>query len=309
MNSIFARLLKEPLLQFLFIGACIYGAYGLFAPPGEEDMDSTVIVDANRISSFVAQWQSRWNRSPTQQELDGLIDTYVRDEILFRQGEAMGLAEDDPVFRRRIAQRVEMLASDLSRLAEPSEAELEQYFQDNISEFSEPDRLSFVQVFFDPDARDETTLDAANTALEQLQAAGEPDPRTLEAGDLGMLPSYFEAASAPDIRRRMGGGFTETVMELEPGTWHGPVLSGFGVHLVYVFERLPAPVPLLADVQPQVLEAWHTSRVEEFKEQFYLELRRRYEVIIEDPQLPAGSILQVPEPTAASPANAGATDS
>jgi len=292
------RWLKEPLIQFLLIGAVIYGAYGLFAPPAEEDMDATVVVDANRISSFVAQWQARWNRPPTQQELDGLIDTYVREEILFRQGEAMGLTEDDPVFRRRIAQRVELLAADLSRLAEPTAGELEQYFQDNISEFSEPDRLSFVQVFFDPDAREETTLDAANTTLAQLRTAGVPDPRALDVGDQALVPGYFESATELEIRKRLGGGFTNTVVELEPGIWHGPVLSGFGVHLVYVFERIPAPVPLLADVQPQVLEAWYTSRSEEFQQQFYQELRRRYEVIIEDPKLPAGSILQVTQPTA-----------
>jgi len=298
------RLLQEPLVQFLLIGAMIYGAYGLFAPPAEEDMGATVVVDAARIESFAAQWQARWNRPPTRQELDGLIDSYVREEILFRQGEVMGLAEDDPVFRRRIAQRVELLAADLSRLAEPTEAELEQYFRDNISEFSEPDRLSFVQVFFDPDVREETTLDAANTALAQLRAAGVPDPRALDMGDRALVPGYFQAATELEIRKRLGGGFTNTVMALEPGSWHGPVLSGFGVHLVYVLERIPAPVPLLADVQPQVVEAWHTGRVAEFQQQFYQELKRRYEVIIEDPDLPPGSILQIPQRTAGGAAGA-----
>jgi peptidyl-prolyl cis-trans isomerase C len=291
------RWLKEPLIQFLLIGAVIYGAYGLFAPPSEEDMDATVVVDANRISSFAAQWQARWNRPPTQQELDGLIDTYVREEILFRQGEAMGLAEDDPIFRRRIAQRVELLAADLSRLAEPTEGELEQYFQDNIGEFSEPDRLSFVQVFYDPDAREDTTLAAANAGLAQLRAVGVPERRDLDMGNPALVPDYFESATELQIRKRLGSGFTNTVLDLEPGSWHGPVLSGFGVHLVYVFEHIPAPVPLLADVQPRVLEAWHASRSEEFLQQFYEEIRRRYEVIIEDPALPPGSVLQVPQRT------------
>jgi peptidyl-prolyl cis-trans isomerase C len=303
------RWLKEPLIQFLLIGAVIYGAYGVFAPPAEEDRDATVVVDANRISSFVAQWQARWNRPPTQRELDGLIDNYVREEILFRQGEVMGLAQDDPVFRRRIAQRVELLAADLSRLAEPTEDELEQYLQDNINQFSGPVRLTFVQVFFDPDVREETTLDAAKATLAQLRAAGVPDPQALSVGDRTMVPDYFDAASELEIRKRLGGGFTDTVMGLEPGSWHGPVLSGFGVHLVYVFERMPAPVPLLADVQPQVLEAWHTTRVAEFQQQFYQQLKSRYEVIIEDPNLPPGSILQIPQRAAPGAAGAEAAGS
>jgi peptidyl-prolyl cis-trans isomerase C len=292
------RWLKEPLIQFLLIGAAIYGAYGLFAPPSEEDMDSTVVVEAARIESFVAQWQSRWNRPPTQQELDGMINTYVREEILYRQGEAMGLAEDDPVFRRRIAQRVELLAGDLSRMIEPTKEELQQYFQDNISEFSGPERLTFAQVFFDPDARGDDTLPAAAEVLAQLQAAGVPDPQTLEAGDLGMLPNYFSAAAIFDIRRRLGSGFTDSLLELQPGSWQGPVLSGFGVHLVYLFERVPAPVPPYAEVQAKVLEAWHSSRLKTFQEQFYQSLRDGYEVVIEEPQLAPGSIL-VPGPARA----------
>jgi hypothetical protein len=120
------------------------------------------------------------------------------------------------------------------------------------------------------------------------------------------LWSWMPIASATEleIRKRLGGGFTNSLLELEPGTWHGPVLSGFGVHLVYVFERIPAPVPLLADLQPRVLEAWHTSRVDEFQQQFYQELKRRYQVIIEAPNLPPGSILQIPERAAGGAAGA-----
>ena len=303
------RLLKEPLIQFLLIGACIYGAYGLLAPPAEEDMDTTVIVDANRIGAFAAQWQSRWNRPPTRRELDGLIDTYVREEILYRQAVAMGLAEDDPVTRRRMAQRLEFLTNDLARLAEPAEGELEQYFQDNIALFTESDRLTFSQVFFDPDARDESTLDDANAALAQLQTAGTPDPQTLQAGDQVMLPNYFELVSELETRKRLGAGFASTVMQLQPGTWHGPVLSGFGVHLVYVFTHEAAAAPTLAEVRPQVLEAWQSDQLEEFDKQFYQALKARYNIIIEDALLVPGSGLLIEQGNGGGTITAGDTGS
>ena len=291
-NSI-TRLLKEPLIQFLIIGACIYGAYGLFAPADENDMETTVVVDANRINAFVAQWSSRWNRPPTRQELDGLIDAYIREEILYRQAVAMGLAEDDAVTRRRMAQRLEFLTSDLASMVEPTEEELEQFFQDNKAEFSEPDRLTFLQVFFDPDTRGEATLPDAERVLAQLREEGVPDPATLQAGDQMMLPGYFASVSEAEIRKRAGGGFASAVMELEPGQWHGPVLSGFGVHLVYVLAREPAPQPVLADVKAQVMETLQAQKMERFNQQFYDTLRERYEVIVEDAELPPGSVLQV----------------
>jgi peptidyl-prolyl cis-trans isomerase C len=286
------RLLKEPLIQFLLIGACIYGAYGLFAPAEEGNTDATVLVDVNRINSFVAQWQARWNRPPTQQELDGLINSYIREEILYRQAVALGLAEDDPVTRRRMAQRLEFLTSDLARVVEPEEGELQQYLQENMAQFRQPDRLSFIQVFFDPDKRDATTLDDASAALAQLREEGVPNPETLQAGDQAMLPNYFAAQSELEIRTRLGGGFVEAMVALEPGQWQGPILSGFGVHLVYVYERVAVPPPVLADVRPEVLEALNASRTADFNEKFYEALKARYQIIIEDKDLAPGSILQ-----------------
>lgn len=293
------RLLKEPLIQFLLIGACIYGAYGLFAPPEEADIDATVLVDANRINGFVAQWQARWNRPPTRAELDGVIDAYIREEILYRQAIAMGLDVDDAVTRRRMAQRLEFLTSDLARVVEPDEAELQRYFQDNIDQFREPDQISFIQVFFDPDARGDATLQNAEHVLAELSEAGAPDPQTLEAGDSFMLPNYFEAATELEVRKRMGGGFVEQLLALETGIWHGPVLSGFGVHLVYVYERLEAPAPALAEVREDVLENWQREQVATFNEQFYQGLKQRYDVIIEDDALAPGSVLQVGQGAAA----------
>jgi len=290
-NSV-TRLFKEPLIQFLLIGACIYGAYALFAPPEESDLDTTVVVDANRINGFVAQWSSRWNRPPTKEELDGLVNSYVREEILYRQAVAMGLDEDDPVTRRRMAQRLEFLTSDLALVVEPEEAELERYFQDNIDQFRAPNLISFIQVYFDPDARGDSTLDDANEALEALKTAGVPDPGSLQAGDSFMLPGYFASATELEVRKRLGGGFTESLIELEPGVWHGPVLSGFGVHLVYVFEKLQAPAPDLADVRPQVLEAWQREQMDTFNKKFYEGLKDRYTVIVEDDGLAPGSLLE-----------------
>ena len=293
MSNSVVRLLKEPLIQFLIIGACIYGAYGLFGPPPEGDMDAVVLVDANRINGFAAQWQARWNRPPTREELDGLINNYVREEILYRQAVAMGLAEDDAVFRRRMAQRLEFLTGDLAKVVEPDEAELQRYFNDNIERYGAADQISFIQVFFDPDARGDATLDDANKVLAELREAGVPDPQMLEAGDRFMLPNNFESATELEVRKRLGGGFAEPLMALEPGAWHGPLLSGFGVHLVYVYERVQAPVPELAEVREAVLQDWQQQQMTTFNEQFYLGLKARYEVIIEDDALTPGIVLPV----------------
>jgi len=285
-------MLKEPLVQFLLIGACIYAAYGLFGTPDEDAEDRTIVVDSARMEGFIAQWQQRWNRPPTRQELDGIVDSYVRESILYRAAVEMGLDQDDPITRRRIAQKLEFLTNDIALFKEPTEEELRQYFDDNRASFREADRITFSQIFLDPDRRADATLHDAAALLAQLEAAGAPDAGTLNAGDSFMVRGFFEAASELDVRRELGSEFAERVMQLAPGRWHGPILSGFGVHLVYVYDFSQAPEAEFDDVRDAVLADWQEQQQEEFSAEFFDNLKVRYEVVIADP--PEGALLQVP---------------
>jgi len=283
------RLLTEPLIQFLVIGACIYGAYALFGTPEEDFRDTTIVVDSNRINAMISQWESRWNRLPTRAEIDGLIQVYIREDVLYRQAVAMGLNEDDPITRRRMAQKLQFLTSDLSQMQQPREGELEQYFSEKAGSYRGEDMISFTQVFIDPDKREDATLGDAAEILAQLKAAGEPDSETIQLGDRLMLQNNFSSATELDIRRQLGSGFAEVVMTLEPGQWHGPVLSGYGVHLVYVYEFVEAPPAVFENVQARVLEDWHEQKREQFNADFLESLKSRYQIVIEE--LPADRLL------------------
>ena len=114
MSNRLTRLFKEPLIQFLIIGAAIYGAYALFGTPEEDYRDNIILVDSNRINAMISEWESRWQRPPTRQEIDGLIQQYIKEDVLYRQAVSMGLNEDDPITRRRMAQKLEFLTSDLA---------------------------------------------------------------------------------------------------------------------------------------------------------------------------------------------------
>jgi len=278
------QMAKEPLIQFLFIGACIYGVYALFGAPDDDATDTTIVVDARRIDGFIGEWQRRWNRPPTRQELEGVINAFVRESIL--------LDADDPITRRRMAQKLEFLTKDIALLKEPADGELEQYFQDNMQRYRDPDLITFSQAFLDPDRREAATLDDATKLLSQLQAAGKPDPKTLAAGDRFMLQSYYPAVSELDIRRQFGTGFSEAVMQLEPGKWHGPVLSGYGAHLVYVYSLQAAPPPVFKEVQQEVLVNWQTEQQEKFNADFFENLKNRYDVVIAE--IPADRLIDSP---------------
>ena len=193
----------------------------------------------------------------------------------------MGLGENDPITRRRLAQKLEFLTKDIARLKEPTEGELEAYFEANKQNYRDPDLITFTHVFFDPDKRDTTTLTDAEAALAVLRERGEPEGDVKDFGDRFMLQSYYPQKSELDIRRQFGVGFSEPVMLLAPGQWHGPVLSGYGVHLVYVYAFLQAPEPVFADVEERVFEDWQAEQQENFNAEYFASLRSRYEIVVE----------------------------
>jgi len=194
----------------------------------------------------------------------------------------MGLNKHDQVIRRRLAQKLEFLAKDLVALTPPTEAELQTYFDEHQDRYQEPVLYTFTQVFIDPDKRGDTTLDDAEAIKASLIAKGDAveDPGAL--GDNFMLQNYYPEKDRVEIQKQFGSGFTESLVELSPGQWHGPVLSGYGVHLVYISSINEPPPPVFAAVRERVVQDWTTDRGEELNAQFYASLRDRYTVVIEE---------------------------
>jgi hypothetical protein len=277
------RLLREPLLHFVLIGAVIYMLYGTFAETPPQETDRTVVVTSGEVEWMYISWQKRWNRPPTAEEFNGLIEQYIRETVLYSEALTMGLNKHDQVIRRRLAQKLEFLAKDLVNLAPPTDEDLQAYFEENRDRYQQPLRYTFTQVFLDPDKRGNATLDDAESIKAQLIAGGEAikDPGVF--GDDSMLQNYFPEKDAIEIQKSFGRGFVETLIGLSERQWQGPILSGFGTHLVYVHSIIEPPAPVFAEVRELVEQDWKLERSEELNEQFYANLRDNYTIIIEEP--------------------------
>ena len=278
------KLLREPLLHFMFIGAVIYLLYGVFAEPVPEDADKTIVVSAGEVEWMKTSWQKRWNRPPTEAEFDGLIQQYIRETVLYREALTMGLNKHDQVIRRRLAQKLEFLAKDLVALIPPTDEELQAYFDEHQDRYQEPVLYTFTQVFIDPDKRGDTTLGDAEVIKTTLVTQGNAIDDAGALGDDFMLQNYYPEKDRVEIQKLFGSGFTESLVKLSPGQWHGPVLSGYGVHLVYVSNISEPPVPVFAEVRERVVQDWTTDKSEELNEKFYASLREQYTVVIEEPE-------------------------
>ena len=277
------KFLREPLVHFMVIGAAIYLLYAVFAEPAAEATDKTIIVSAGEIEWMNTAWQKRWNRPPTSEELDGLIEQYIKETVLYREALTMGLNQHDTVIRRRLAQKLEFLAKDLVALTPPTEEELQAYFNEHRGYYTEPIRFTFTQVFIDPDKRGDATLDDAERIKAMLIAKADVIDDVGGLGDGLMLQSHYPEKNQAEIQKQFGNGFAETLVDLSPGRWHGPVLSGYGVHLVYVHSIIEPPATVLDDVRERVTLDWETEKGIELNDKFYDSLRQQYTIIIEEP--------------------------
>ena len=89
--------------------------------------------------------------------------------------------------------------------------------------------------------------------------------------------------SCSEIARLFGDAFATQLQHLEPGRWTGPIASGYGLHLVFVRERVDGRIPALAEVREAVQREWLAARRKAVNEQFYQRLRARYTVVVEQP--------------------------
>lgn len=277
------RMVLHPLVQFAIGGLVLVAIYAWTAGT-DDDSARRVEISAQDVEFLKAGWTQQWNRAPTDEELSALIEARIREEVLYREAVSMGLDQNDMVVRRRMVQKMDLLTQDLASLVEPPEEELLAFFEENREEYRVPPRLTFSQVYFNPDARGESTLADAESVLLQLRSS-QPQPTSAPAlGDRFMLDSDYRRLAPSEVARQFGRGFAEQLFELEPG-WQGPVLSGYGVHLVYVGERVEGRIPDLAEVRDRVIMNYERVRQTRARDALYEGLRARYEVIVDSAEV------------------------
>ena len=277
------RFIREPLLHFLLIGAAFFIFYGMYSKTGADEPGKIITVSAAEIEWMKASWQKRWSRPPRPEELDGMIQDYIRETVLYREALALGLDKDDRFIRQRLGLKMEFIAADLATLSPPAEDELKAYFDSHRERYRESPRYTFTQVFFDPDKRGDATLADAEAVKAKLLAEDgvTDDPGSL--GDSLMLESEYVDKDLFDIEKLFGGIFAQSLENLSPGQWQGPLTSGYGVHLVYLHRVDEPPPPDFAVLREKLVQDWTEEKGSELKAQFYAGLREQYEVVIEQP--------------------------
>ena len=271
-GNVTSTLGRSPLLFFLLLGA---GVFAVERWLGDAGAGRIVTVTEEQVGAIRERWLAQWGRAPTGRELEGLIDEAVREEILYREAQRRGLDRDDPIIRRRLAQKMTFLLEDGAEAPPAAAGDIETYYAAHAERYREPRRTSFRHVFLSRDRRADPARDAAALLGEARAAAGDGWRRL---GDPFALLREYADRTDQELAELFGGGFATALPALEAGAWHGPVESAHGVHLVQIIGRTEPRLPALDEVRDRVAEDLLESRRRERNEAALQTLRERYEV-------------------------------
>lgn len=272
------KLAREPVVHFLIAGALLFGAYALLGR-GEEVAETAdpVRITEDDVRWLKETWRRQWFREPGPDEMRGMISDLVEEELLAREALEMGLAEGDTVVRRRLAQKLTFLVEDTSRLVEPTEAELRTYHAEHADRFRTGATVTFTQVFFNPSGRSDPEADAKAT----LVALRADEVAAVNAGDRLLVDSEFRDVERAAVAAIFGPEFADAVFRLEPGSWSGPIASGYGQHLVLVSANAPGRAQSFEEAREAVTADWWREKEETARRDYIALLRAKYSVEID----------------------------
>ncbi len=270
LKSKLRRLWREPLVHFLIAGAVIFAVLSWRTAP-DDPASRTIHLTRDAQARLSVNFAEVMGRPPTKAELDALIGRWVREEVLYREALRLGLDEGDAVVRKRLAQKMDVIAASAADAETPDAATLQRWLQAHPDRFAQDMALTFDQLYFTSRSR----AIVARTLLE-----GGADWR--KVGDPVSLPAHFEAATRQTVRDEMGPAFAHALEGLAAGdAWHGPVESALGWHLVRLTAKQPGVLPPLAAIRARVEDDWRAETGRQRQDTAYRTLRDAYTIKVD----------------------------
>ncbi|MBA2961730.1 MULTISPECIES: peptidyl-prolyl cis-trans isomerase [Ramlibacter] len=260
----FAKLLREPLFHFVVLGALVFGADAALTAVrgGERDIAVPAAVRKEARDTFVGAAR----REPSEAEMRQFLARWIDNEILYREGLALGLDKGDPAMRERVIFKALNVVQAGIVLPPIDEAGLAAWFEANRKRYDVPARISFEEAVPAGEAPPPENL---RKFVDALNGQGTP---ALEAS----LRS-FKQRPRETVVEAYGEKFAHALEDLAPGTW-AVLDSGGGLRAVRLQERTAGRTASYADVRDIVYQDWKDDMAGKLTAQAVRELGRKYRV-------------------------------
>jgi peptidyl-prolyl cis-trans isomerase C len=266
-------LTREPLTHFFVAGLLVF----LISAWRGESIDPasrTITIDAAQVARLGAEWEQNWGRAPSPREIDALIRENIKAEIYYREALRLGLDEDDAVIRRRLRSKMEYLAAAQVESMRPTDAMLQVWLAKYPDRFVPDAEYSFDQIYLGTGGnRDVVSI------LKKLSAGAD----WTKQGEAISLPKSLANAPRSEVEKQFGPEFANAMAGAAKGRWSGPLMSGFGLHLVRLRNVVLPSKPKLAEVQQAVENDWRAATYKAREAKAYETLLRGYTIRIAKP--------------------------
>jgi hypothetical protein len=259
--------LRDPLVHFVLIGALLFAGYRWFGP----DPTHTIHVSRATVDGITAETRKRLGHEPNAAEIHAAIENYVEEEALYREALALGLDRGDVIVRRRLVQKIEFLTEDLAAPHAPTDEDLKLFLAQHPENYRSAARYSFRHVYIDRSrhAAPEKAAAQLGKSLRSADAVG---------GDPFLRGDRFIQQSEVQIADAFGPRFAALLKDAPQGRWTGPLASSYGLHWVYVTERIPEQQADWADVQDRLRTDWRAAKQAAANQDALRRIRAQYQV-------------------------------
>lgn len=260
-------ILTEPLSVFVLVAVAIFGYNAWSGNSDASDAQAAgdadvVVIDDVTVAMLQENFTWLEGRQPTEQETQTLISQWIDEEVLFREALAQQMHLSDGKMRAHLVEKVRML---WAGSPEPvDEAELLEFYMENMDSYYTEPTLSFSQVYFEQLPAD------GDEILAALQSGGTVEGEAFWLGK--KLNSYSESI----LRSSFGGEFYEELKLAPVGQWIGPVESARGFHFARVSDKGEPELMSYQAVRDRLSQDWAdyhrrqnvSARTETVKERF-----------------------------------------
>jgi hypothetical protein len=209
-----------------------------------------------RAKTFQPEMAEARLESLSQEQLQSLIDDYVREEALYREAIALGLDANDYIIKRRMIQKIDFITQGFADVTvEISDDDLKAYYDTNRDRYREQAFITFTHVFYSTEHRTAAEAEAlAEEKLAMLQSDAALFSDAPKHGERFPYGVNYVERTRDYVKSHFGGDMVSALFSLDPadGTWRGPFLSPHGTHLVMVVKRKDARYPPLDEVRDRV---------------------------------------------------------
>jgi len=290
------RLGREPLIQFLVVGLCVFFLERWINAENYAYDQYTIVVDEQLLSQFMQQRAKRFNAQEARNALSALsdqqrqllVDDFVQNEVLFREAVSLDLDRDDPIIRRRLIQKMDYLAQGFYDRAEPiSRADTQAYYTENMEYYREPATITFTHVFFPHEkGTPNAVFEKAAITLRTLRDDNVGFDKSGLYGQRFLYNRNYVNRSDAEIESHFGADFKQRLFDTDKiSQWQGPIESLYGWHLVLISTINPTFIPKLEDISDRVLVDVQRQQQLQVKREAIANLKGKYRVINSlDPQ-------------------------